>query len=396
MLSMLNIWSMDKGKGAPSFYRTIKGYLDAGWNLTIILPERSAQFVQELDGAKIITYKSIFEPLVKIPKIGFCFSLLNIYYAEKMLYFLGNRVLKNNQSNTVIYSYEVHGVKAGKKLSTKYKVPFVSRFQGTVLAPVKNTFINRLIRYPHFSALKTEADSIIMTNDGTFGDKVLKRLGNSTEKVYFWKNGVDVSSYSNEIDSNEILTLKNSLGIGEGDKVLLTVSRLAHWKKVDRAIVALKNLIQEVPECKLIIVGDGDERVRLQQLSEDLGLKDKVIFAGAVSHSDVVRFMTLADVFLSLYDLSNVGNPLLEAMLCGKPIITLNTGDTASVIRNGDNGILLELENLNELPAFIRKLLSDKSFACRLGEAAKKNAQETLWSWDERINAELTEVNKLF
>jgi len=395
MLSMLSVWSMDKNKGAPSFFKTIKGYIDSGWNLTLILPENSAKFVDELRGIELITFKSIFVILKKIPKIGFIFSFLNILYTEYKFYSLGKNVLKRNHEKTIVYAYEVHGVKAGKKLSKKYEIPFISKFQGTILEPIKNTFFNRLLYYPHFSALKTEANVIIITDDGTFGDKVLKRLGNTTKKIYFWKNGVSFDSNNNIISTEKINAIRRLYKIEEKDHVLITISRLVYWKRVDRTIIAFHKIINDIPDCKLVIVGDGNDKVNLQKLSRKLGLDDKVIFTGAVSHNKVLEFLKLADIFLSSSDLSNVGNPLLEAMMSGKPIITLNTGNTSSIIKNWQNGVLVEVDELTELPEYIKKLLLNKKFALRLGNSAKKYAIENFWSWDERISAELIVANNL-
>lgn len=66
-----------------------------------------------------------------------------------------------------------------------------------------------------------------------------------------------------------------------------------------------------------------------------------MIFTGKISHELVYDYLQRADVFISLYSASNLGNPLFEAMRCGKAIITVDTGTTGSVIKNEANGILL-------------------------------------------------------
>ena len=76
-------------------------------------------------------------------------------------------------------------------------------------------------------------------------------------------------------------------------------------------------------------------------LARELGVADAVRFEGAVPQADVLRYLWAADAFLSSNDLSNVGNPLLEAMACGKPIVTIDNGATGDLIRDGETGILL-------------------------------------------------------
>jgi len=97
-----------------------------------------------------------------------------------------------------------------------------------------------------------------------------------------------------------------------------------------------------------------------------------------------------------LNDLSNVGNPLLEAMKCGKCVVTLNTGATAEIIKNDENGILLDIDNINNLPNIIIQLLNDDKSRDRLGHNARKYALEHFQTWDERIQMEIKFVEKLY
>ncbi len=393
-LTYLNLWSMDKNKGAPSFYKTIEAYIKDGWNVILINPNYNLGVTPKLEGLKIITFKPIFFPLVKLKKISFFGRILHSLQGNFMFYRIGKKVIKEFNYQAIIYSYEVNGVLGGKKLREKYCLPFITRFQGTVLAPLKNNWLNRLKRYPHFQALETEADLTIMTDDGTQGDEVLNNLNNRSKKVLFWKNGVDINTNEQKNDI-AITKIREKLGLSPSDEVLMTVSRLASWKKVNRAIEALSVIIKKRPECKLVIVGDGNEKQNLINLTKKLNLESNVIFAGSVPQIEVKNYLNLADIFLSLYDLSNVGNPLLEAMSCGKPIITLDVGNTSSIIKNEVNGILLDLEQLNKLPEYIHKILNDKCFAEKLGKNAKHYAKKYFWSWDERMKAELAIVNTL-
>ena len=145
----------------------------------------------------------------------------------------------------------------------------------------------------------------------------------------------------------------------------------------------------------LVVVGDGPKREALEQLAEQLGVREYVRFEGAVPHAEVPKYMAAADIFLSFYDWSNVGNPLLEAMMAGKCIVTLNNGDTGDFVRNGENGILLDYEDLPNLPRVINKLLADEYLRLYLGANARKFAKQHFWSWKERLDAEIKEVKKL-
>ncbi|MEM4675392.1 MAG: glycosyltransferase family 4 protein [Nitrososphaerota archaeon] len=145
----------------------------------------------------------------------------------------------------------------------------------------------------------------------------------------------------------------------------------------------------------LVIIGEGPERSRLEQLAIKLGVENHVRFEGAVLHKEIPKYLAAADIFLSFYDWSNVGNPLLEAMMAGKCIVTLNNGDTGQFVKNMENGILLEYEDLPRLPEVIKRLLADEDLRKKLGANARRFAEENFWSWDERINAEIAEVERL-
>lgn len=394
-LTYLNQWSMDNGKGAPSFHKTIEAYIQSGWKVTLISPDFGVETTPELAGLNHLSFKPIFLSLTKIKGVSFFGRLLHAIQGELCLLRLAQQVVRRAEGAVIVYAYEVHGVKAGKRLAKEHQLPLVTRFQGTVLAPIPATLLNRIRKYPHFSALATKADLTIMTDDGTQGDQVLKRLNNRSTLVKFWRNGVDVSREA--IKSTDLaVNLRTALKLEDTDRILLTVSRLAGWKRVDRAIVALAEIARQRDDVKLVIVGDGDEKENLQQLAKKLGVAQFVRFVGAVKQSDVRQYLEVADVFLSLYDLSNVGNPLLEAMACGKPIITLDVGDTRTLIHNEHNGFLMEVHELNKLPSKIEQLLDDQTIAQRLGTQAKITAEQAFWSWEARMKAEVELIDQLY
>lgn len=391
IFSGLNLWSIKKGSGAVSFYKTVQGYVNAGWD-TYLIQSGNGETESQND------YQNLKQYVIRMPmyqysqlrKIGYFIRCFQDIYVTHQYYVRASKILNNqdNLKNTILYAYENDGVRAAKKLSKKYHLPLVTRFQGTILCDRSNTIINRIRLHKHYAALSTSADLIIMTNDGTKGDRVLKQLGNYSKSL-FWLNGLDFQQSCGK--DKPVLEGQ----IQKGDKVLMTICRLTKWKRVDRAITALQKVVIQFPKVKLVIVGDGDARQELEHLVLEMGLKDHVLFEGAQPHELIDSYIKRADIFLSLYDLSNLGNPLFEAMANGKPIITLNVGDTASIIRNHKNGILLEPKDLDNLPAEIIKLMRDPKEARRLGNNAKKYIKKNFVSWNQRIQNELIEVQKL-
>lgn len=393
ILSDLKLWSMAIGKGAPSFYNTVKGYCDAGWNTVLVNPDSRSDI--EKNDLHLLSHEQVkipFPNAARYRKIGYLGKLIN----QQNLYFQFCKSIKKavkenkwSSTDTVFYAYEVAAVRAAKQLSKKFHCKLVTRFQGTIISPDKKSFriIDKIRQYPHQYSLGANADAVIMTNDGTLGDKVLKTANNQSNRIFFWRNGVNRPNFDSLQES--------SIDIKSDDQVLMTVSRLENWKRIDRAIKALSEVVTKYPKCKLIIVGEGTEKPNLEALTKQLNLTDKVVFTGSLSQNLVYQYMKRADIFLSLYDLSNVGNPLMEAMMCGKAIITLNNGGTGSIIKHNENGVLLEMGEIDQIPIYICKLLENKDYKSRLSMQAKQYANKEFWTWKERINTEINTIGGL-
>lgn len=394
-VTTLPLWSLGKGHGGPAFTQTLKKYIDEGWDVYLVSDEPANVDYPELDGAHNICLKpSVFKKYDQIRKLGLLFRWLDHKVMTRRFIKTIKKLMEAGSEETILYAYEIFGVKAAVKAARETGVPVVSRFQGTIMSQYKNTVFNRIRRYPHFQALSEKTDLVIMTDDGTKGDKVLDELRNDSKRL-FLRNGLDLMN----LDINAMYagfdreTFRKELGVSADETLLLTVSRLVPWKKVDRAIEGLASC--RANKIRLVIVGDGDCKAELASLVEKRNVSDKVIFAGAVAHDDVYRYMMACDIFISLYDLSNVGNPLLEAMTLGKCIVTLDVGDTSRLISNKENGILLNYQNLNSLGSVISELSENEKLRKDLGDKAANFAQENFYSWEKRMDVEFKAVSGL-
>jgi glycosyltransferase involved in cell wall biosynthesis len=90
-----------------------------------------------------------------------------------------------------------------------------------------------------------------------------------------------------------------------------------------------------------------------------------------------------------------VGNPLLEAMACAKPIVTLDSGATGDLIRDGETGLLLPSGEPESVARAVLRLAKDAPLRRRLGQGAHRFATANFWTWEERLNAELEAVERL-
>jgi len=125
-----------------------------------------------------------------------------------------------------------------------------------------------------------------------------------------------------------------------GAKVLMTVARLwsgDSYKGVDVTIQALPAVAKVFPEVKYLVIGRGDDQPRLAQLAADLGVSDRVIFAGFVPTADLPEHYRLADAYI-MPSQEGFGIVYLEAMACGKPVLAGDADGSADPLQDGRLG----------------------------------------------------------
>ena len=153
-ISGLDIWSMKEGVGAPSFYNTLKLYVDKGHEVVLIKPDGKHHLNSTIDGMRIVSFNNDFyDNLSFTRKISFFGRIVSQWHKNRKFRQLGEKEIRNSKGPCVLYAYEVNGVKAASELASKYKLPLITRFQGTVLCEIEDTKYNRIKWYPHFEAL---------------------------------------------------------------------------------------------------------------------------------------------------------------------------------------------------------------------------------------------------
>jgi len=151
----------------------------------------------------------------------------------------------------------------------------------------------------------------------------------------------------------------------------VTVGRLIPLKRVDGLLEALK----ELPDLGLVVVGDGPERPRLERLARDLGVSDRVYFAGQRSKKEALGLMAACDLFVLNSAHEGLPYVVLEAMALGLPVVATAVGGTPEVVRNGETGLLIHSGN-RAMEKTLCALVTDEKTRQRLGEKAKKWVRE--------------------
>jgi phosphatidyl-myo-inositol dimannoside synthase len=163
-------------------------------------------------------------------------------------------------------------------------------------------------------------------------------------------------------------------------RVLLSVTRLAAvegYKGVDTTIRALARLQAGFPDLHYLIVGDGDDRPRLERLARDLGVSSQVHFIGRLAASDPALLSCYAncDLFVLPSKGEGFGIVFLEAMAFGKPVIGGCHGGTPDVIEDGVSGFLVKHGDEQRLAQIIERLLRDASLREIIGTRARSRVK---------------------
>ena len=160
-------------------------------------------------------------------------------------------------------------------------------------------------------------------------------------------------------------------------KVLLTVARLEaseRQKGIDTVIQALPRVLSLVPDTHYVIVGDGDDRPRLERLAKDAGVAEHVIFVGGASDQEVAGYYDACDSFVMPSRQEGFGLVFLEAMAFGKPVVGCTSGGIPEVVVDGETGFLVGYGDLDALVSRLVTLLQDPELRKRLGEAGRQRA----------------------
>jgi glycosyltransferase involved in cell wall biosynthesis len=153
--------------------------------------------------------------------------------------------------------------------------------------------------------------------------------------------------------------------------IICTISVLA-WelkvKGIEILIKAFREIIDQYPEGKLLIVGDGPRKHNLQILAESLKLENNVIFCGYMDNPFVA--LSVSDIYCHISLQEAFGQAILEAMICGKPVVAARIGGIAEIITSEENGILVEPDEKSVAEALLY-LITNPILARRLGTNAE-------------------------
>lgn len=370
------MWSQGEGGGSPSEAYAVQAMLEAGFDVTHLSP--IAPNLKSSEGSKGVRFVRITNPFQSyhyLLRTGIAF-LYRLPAVTAWTRVVSSWLVKSGESFDLVVAHSSESIFAMRRCASYLGVPSISRLYG-ISAPIQRLEkgLRRELYFDLISLLRNPPDILILTNDGTCGEEVCGLFGIPSNRYHFLFNGYEPS----------LLTLDVTESV---PPYILTACRLVDWKRVDRVIHVAAFLRSKLPDLQFVILGDGPERQTLEKLIKRLDLSRTVQLKGMLPRSTMYNYLARATAVLATQDLSNLNNTVLESLILGKPVVTLNTGCTDQLVRHEETGLLFEPDDLEGAAQVITKLIDDGNFRRTLGKRAKALSRTRLKPWPERIEEE--------
>lgn len=290
-------------------------------------------------------------------------------------------------------NYWLSGV-AGHTLKHELQLPLVSTFH--TLARVKaDTGDPEPARRIQAETEVIGCSDAILASCPAEVDQLVELYGAERDRIEIVAPGVDHAFFS----PGERRGARQALHLGD-HPVLLFVGRIQPLKGVDVAIRAVAELSATHPDALLLIVGgasgqDGPaEEIHVRHLVAELGLGARVRFVPPQPHHLLSTYYRAADVCVVPSRSESFGLVALEAAACGTPVVAADVGGLATLVDHGRTGFLVDERDPVAYAGFIERILSDRSRASALAEAAAERARDYRWSTTaarlRRVYADMT------
>ncbi len=186
-------------------------------------------------------------------------------------------------------------------------------------------------------------------------------------------SGFDLQPF---LDARNDPELRGSLGIAPDDFVIGKIARLFELKGHDDLLDAAPDVVRENPRVKLLFVGDGAWRGRLEAKATQLGLGDRVVFTGLVPPGEVPRHVGVMDALAHLSRREGLPRALPQAMAAGKPVIAYDCDGAKEACLGGETGRLLQIGDLDGLKTALLDLAGSPDQCAAFGQAGRAFVRE--------------------
>jgi len=239
-------------------------------------------------------------------------------------------------------------------------LPIVTTLHGTDITLVgSHPFYKPAVT---FSINKSDA---VTTVSQSLKDDTL-RLFDIKNDINVVPNFIDLEKYNHEFTDCQRAMMAN-----DGEKIITHISNLRPVKRVQDVISVFYNIQKEMP-AKLMFIGEGPEKEKVELRCQELGILDKVVFFGRSNEID--KILCFSDLFLLPSQTESFGLAALEAMASGVPVISSNTGGLPEVNIHGESGFLSNVGDIEDMTKNALYILSDETRLKTFKNNARKEA----------------------
>ncbi|MDQ3378779.1 MAG: glycosyltransferase [Actinomycetota bacterium] len=226
---------------------------------------------------------------------------------------------------------------------------------------------------------------------GTLARHSMVARGARPERVRVFANTIDVDGFGEQADrlAGRRAALRDELGAGADDVVVLSVARLAPEKGLDVLIHAVAETSD--PRLLLVVAGDGQERERLEDLARVRGVR--LTLTGDREWERIVEVYAAADVFALLSEREPWAVVVNEAAACGLPLVLSDrVGAAHDLLHDGENGFLVAAGDVDAASTALRRLAADPTLRCAYGTRSRELAQD--WGYGPSVAGFLAAVRE--
>ena len=311
-----------------------------------------------------------------------------------------NEIIAEQGNFDVIHAHDWLVAYAAKTLKNSYNIPIVATIHATESG--RNSGIHdETQRYINDTEwmLTYEASEVIV-NSNYMKNELQRLFGLPYEKINVVPNGVNLNLF-NGVERDYTFRRRFAM---DNEKIILFMGRLVYEKGVQHLISAMPKILNGYHDSKLVICGKGGMLEELQAQANNLGISNKVYFAGYMSGKDVQKMYKAADiaVFPSTYE--PFGIVALEAMLSENPVVVSDIGGLNEIVQHRENGMKAYCGNPNSIADSILELLYDHKLCADITKKAKnkvrneynwsKIAQDTHFTYQKAICQSMAEKQK--
>lgn len=337
-------------------YELCKAYQKKGQAFTLFLPQSEKPIVQKLG--------CTFDVRFTLPRYVVRFNLINVWPHL--------RTINVSEFDLVHSLLDFPHCIIAARSAKKYKKPFLMGSQGTYgVVPL----IHQPDRFLMMQAYRYSKEIVVPS---VFTKDTILEYAKESLPISIIHNGVNMERFQKQVPTDSVRN------IFPGKTILLTVGNFKERRGQDLVLRALA-LLKNRSDLAYVLVGGGSQRARLEALAAELGLTDRVHFAGQQSGDALLSYFQGCDIYIHTprvfrLNFEGFGIVYLEASACAKPIIATDAGGIRDAVVDGQTGIVVPDEDVPAISKAIEKMADNQALRQTLGQGGYSYAQAHDWS----------------